>query len=44
MPENKYYSFISFCYIDKIPEMQLINYNDVESIVKDETGEQYQVA
>jgi hypothetical protein len=43
MPE--FYSFISFFYIDKNPEMKLINYNDVESTIEDDdTGEQYQVA
>lgn len=41
MQENKLDSFISFCYIDKNPEIRLINYNDAETyVIKDERDEQ----
>ena len=40
MLENKFNSLISFCYIDKNPEMELINYSDVETrVIEDDTGE-----
>lgn len=46
MIENKDNSFIPFCYINKNPEMKLINCYDVETriIEDDDTDEQYQVA